>query len=387
MNRLILIGNGFDLAHGLKTGYNDFILAYLTNCFKIATGEKNFYEDELISIRSDTYYVQRELKGKSIEEYLLEHYKNSTLGNIVKSSGDAISAMLTYTMNRRSHSVLDVPFSIHVKSDLLRSMVDNCGIDRWVDIENLFYSLLKKALSDENGTKAKKIKELNQSLTFIIEELRVYLLNLGICDTGNSEYGEVFKSSVDAAEIVERAPMVPRDLESHKPEKTLILNFNYTAAVEQYIKDDPSVTVNYIHGQLSNPNNPMIFGFGDELDSEYAKFEVDKTKEIFKYIKSFWYFKTSNYHNLLRFIQANTFQVYIMGHSCGLSDRTMLNMIFEHENCLSIKIFYYQNPSTGFNNYTELTEEISRHFKDKRQMRLKIVPLDQSSPMPQISRF
>lgn len=26
MNRLVIIGNGFDLAHGLKTGYRDFIL-------------------------------------------------------------------------------------------------------------------------------------------------------------------------------------------------------------------------------------------------------------------------------------------------------------------------------------------------------------------------
>ena len=24
MNRLVLIGNGFDMAHGLKTSYNDF---------------------------------------------------------------------------------------------------------------------------------------------------------------------------------------------------------------------------------------------------------------------------------------------------------------------------------------------------------------------------
>ena len=29
MNRIILIGNGFDLAHGLKTSYNDFIKWYL----------------------------------------------------------------------------------------------------------------------------------------------------------------------------------------------------------------------------------------------------------------------------------------------------------------------------------------------------------------------
>ena len=29
MNQLIIIGNGFDLAHGLKTSYNDFLIWYL----------------------------------------------------------------------------------------------------------------------------------------------------------------------------------------------------------------------------------------------------------------------------------------------------------------------------------------------------------------------
>ena len=30
MNRLVLIGNGFDLAHGLKTSYEDFIYWYFS---------------------------------------------------------------------------------------------------------------------------------------------------------------------------------------------------------------------------------------------------------------------------------------------------------------------------------------------------------------------
>ncbi len=29
MNKLLIIGNGFDLAHGLKTSYNHFLLWYL----------------------------------------------------------------------------------------------------------------------------------------------------------------------------------------------------------------------------------------------------------------------------------------------------------------------------------------------------------------------
>jgi hypothetical protein len=51
---------------------------------------------------------------------------------------------------------------------------------------------------------------------------------------------------------------------------------------------------------------------------------------------------TKNFYELTRFIESNNFQTYIYGHSCGISDRTMLNQIFEHENCKSIKIFYHK---------------------------------------------
>jgi hypothetical protein len=35
MNRLIIIGNGFDLAHGIKTSYKDFITDYPTEAVSI----------------------------------------------------------------------------------------------------------------------------------------------------------------------------------------------------------------------------------------------------------------------------------------------------------------------------------------------------------------
>ena len=38
MNRIIIIGNGFDLAHNLKTGYKDFINDYW------ATVEEGIYD-------------------------------------------------------------------------------------------------------------------------------------------------------------------------------------------------------------------------------------------------------------------------------------------------------------------------------------------------------
>jgi hypothetical protein len=77
-----------------------------------------------------------------------------------------------------------------------------------------------------------------------------------------------------------------------------------------------------------------------------------------------------------------------MGHSCGLSDRTLLNTIFEHNNCRSIKVFYYETKDDNGvvikDNYTEIIQNISRHFNKKKLMREKIVNKTLCQPLPQI---
>jgi hypothetical protein len=167
-----------------------------------------------------------------------------------------------------------------------------------------------------------------------------------------------------------------------------ILNFNYTSTPEQYLKklvtsnSNLRYSINYIHGKTGEPNNPLIFGFGDELDENYLEMEKEETEGFLEYVKSFWYFRTNNYHDLLRFINSGSFEVLILGHSCGLSDRTMLSMVFEHTNCISIKIFYHKHQD-GSNNFKTLTQDISRHFRNKIMLREKIVPLTKSNPLPQ----
>ena len=61
-----------------------------------------------------------------------------------------------------------------------------------------------------------------------------------------------------------------------------------------------------------------------------------------------------------------------MGHSCGISDRTLLNTLFEHKNCVSIKPFYYRKDD-GTDNYLELAQSISRNFTDKKLMCDRVV--------------
>src|SRR5690606_14387537 len=87
--------------------------------------------------------------------------------------------------------------------------------------------------------------------------------------------------------------------------------------------------------------------------------------------KSFAYLANGNLRELNTYLE-EPFVVYLWGHSCGLSDRTVLNYIFEHENCLYIKPYYWERED-GTDNYKEMTLNISRHFTDKKKMRLRVL--------------
>ena len=60
----------------------------------------------------------------------------------------------------------------------------------------------------------------------------------------------------------------------------------------------------------------------------------------------------------------------------------MFKEIFEHNNCISIKIFYHTRED-GINDYTDKTHEIYRHFTNKNMMRNKVVNEQYCTEMPQ----
>ena len=94
--------------------------------------------------------------------------------------------------------------------------------------------------------------------------------------------------------------------------------------------------------------------------------------------------ETNNYRNMLAFIESAPYQIYIMGHSCGNSDRTLLNTLFEHQNCVSIKPFYYKKED-GTDNYFDIIQNINRNFTDMKLMRDRVVNKTLCVPLPQMS--
>jgi Bacteriophage abortive infection AbiH len=373
MNRLILIGNGFDLAHGLKTSYNDFILWYMKQCFTDAF-HKGEYTDELIHITIDYQNNAYPLSDIDSVHNLIDRFYEVGFKDLILNRPFKTANQYQYAS----------PYKVTKVSYLLRSLLNNCSYARWVDIENEFYEELKRILLGHltPSEKEERLINVNQSLKALINQLENYLKTLKAPDY-IQDYMHILTSKIKHTDVHDIALT-----DDKEPESTLILNFNYTNTIQQYLdwfgnnSSQPTPTLNFIHGRISLNTNPIIFGFGDELDDAYLLMEREKIKGYFEYVKSFWYFKTSNYRNLVTFIDSNAYQVCILGHSCGLSDRTMLHMIFEHTNCKSIKIYYYESED-GQKNYTPLTHEIARHFTDKAEMRNKIVSLDRSSSMPQ----
>lgn len=347
MNRLIIIGNGFDLAHGYKTSYSNFLENYLVQILN-QYFTKHEYEDELIKFNYQAIQFNQPFDGvKSIDEAL----------NHIKQIRERL------------------PKVIEFKSSFFQELYTQFNHQRWVDIENHYFSYLKR-YSKASNNDLKGISQLNKEFEFLKSKLVEYLMTA----TSEIRRGRVNHIVELTTKPFEQEEFVDILREERIPKQLYFLNFNYTNTIEYYtpyIPENFIYDVNFIHGDLENRTNPIIFGYGDEHDNDYLELEKRNIHELLKHIKSFQYSKTSNYHNLLRFIQAEPFQVYVLGHSLGLSDRTMLKEIFEHDHCKSIKLYYHQKNELE-NDFTEKVYELANHFTDKGLMRKKLVPFEKS---------
>jgi hypothetical protein len=179
--------------------------------------------------------------------------------------------------------------------------------------------------------------------------------------------------------------LVSRHNRTQEPTNVVFLNFNYTNTIKRLTNNSflkPNNRHIHIHGSVEDSSNPIIFGYGDDTGEDYNKLELAGENDLLRKIKSFEYPRTNNYHTLLNILENSEYDIFIIGHSCGLSDRTLLKTIFEHKNCLAIQNFHYQGESEDFNKRME----ISRHFSNKVLMRERVLPFDDMARIPQAKK-
>ncbi len=325
MNDLIIIGNGFDLAHGLKSRYSDFILDYLTS----------------------VYYDL--LSGHSIDNPLFKI--DNTYGGVphemrIDTINDFLKFLDTYNLNIRYKT----RFFIDILSDS----------NNWMNIEYLYYKHvlilfreLERTNVDQNDDVTKRIKFLNSALEYIKQKFVKYLkIELKRNINYYSNRSSIENHFTEILNISSR---------------TYVLNFNYTSTPERYVAKD--IPVNYIHGEIDEPLENIIFGYGDEMDDYYHKLERLNQHEFIKNFKSHGYFLNNRYNDISQFVYSERYNIHILGHSCGLSDRILLNQLLDSDLCHRIYIYYHTKDELKYKGV-----EISRNFRpeSKHKMRKKL---------------
>jgi hypothetical protein len=408
MNRLILVGNGFDLAHGFKTSYKDFIIWYLVQCFGHISYVPKTYQDELLQIEFNDFnsfvsFINAHksssfnfrLTKEDLTDFIVNCFEEQTIKSLLNIYDNDIynSIVVSSDDNYAPNHYNNRPFRVTILSSFLESLIINCQDCNWVDIENEYFDQLK-ACQIRDKFDNEKVTQLNSEFAYLKRKLEEYLIiqqeqtNIKVIPELTSAIGSQFDiSDFEPLMGYENARI---ELEYNKTIKTeikhniYILNFNYTDIVQKYQDelnriptDFSNIEINYIHGQLNTPDNSIIFGFGDEHDKQYLEFEEHRNNELYEHIKSYQYLRTPNYRKLLMFLNNSSYQVFVMGHACGLSDRTMFKEIFEHENCKSIRLFHYNG------DFHNKAINVSKHFNNKGHMRKLMVNYKASDAFPQ----
>lgn len=256
MKNLILIGNGFDLSHNLKTRYSDFV-------------------DKTDSKSLDFNYKT---------EF---HNPSANICDGKKTYKDA------------------------TKKNELFKLITKSKKELWCDIETIYFSELKKS---------KEPSELNSEFERVKEQFEIYLSEeTKEIDPLNS-YQYLFNKFKD---------------------KPYIINFNYTKSAKLY--QDSFRDIIHLHGEINNKLNPIIFGYAADQNETNVLLEKDND-EYLKNIKQYEYLGTNNFRQTLRLIEnSKNINVFLLGLSCGLSDKLILQKIFSHEHVKNIFNFYYKN--------------------------------------------
>ncbi|MCF0072203.1 bacteriophage abortive infection AbiH family protein [Dyadobacter sp. CY261] len=394
MNRIVILGNGFDIAHGLLTGYRDFI-KYLRNEFVDFVNACS--HEQISKLHPLFYFTSAEailINGTEPQFFAFKHNEE------VIKSWEELCARVSIRYNGNDVCNAQVSF----RNLLLGYVFTSSSSTTWGGFENDYKDVLTRIMQGKpnsaNGIIPKNYtaKNLNDDLKQIVELLYRYLKDqITIPKTLDKKIlskllsKPIRKSRMDSKHVPRygEISIINHHEEPDNLENVLFLSFNYTATIQNYLfksenfnaidncnldynsSNRITTSLRYIHGDLDDgSSDSLIFGYGDELDESQAILERSGD-EFLKHIKSVLYTRSPYYREVIDFADAGHFDIVIYGHSCSNTDRTLLNALFEHENCISIQPYLYDLSDTS------IYMNIYRCFKDKQLMRRRVV--DQTS--------
>lgn len=379
---ILVIGNGFDLAHGLPTSYPDF-LAFCKMLKAVCSTNNNENADVVwrrlnISLReqSNTILLEskfQELFSQSIKEG--KKYKTNTLfdemyDNIdnnfwIEYFGDNVKYQKENWIDFESEiSSVIQSLDANMKNENSR-LEDEALVVSNSYVEKFFHARLSGGVFDFDQSidiiTFKEIRDiLYKDLNRLIRAFELYLL----------EYVKKIKVKM-------RSPDIGKQVFDH------VLSFNYTNTYKEYYGNS-KVLYDYIHGEAKSDNtletNNMVLGIDEYLSTKKRNKQTDfiAFKKYFQRI----YKETGNeYQNWVYQIKEsgksiemnfrNSFPlqipyskftdrhyVYIFGHSLDVTDKDILRELILNDNVYTT--IYYHNKEVMGQQITNLVKVIGQ---------------------------
>ncbi|WP_109300151.1 AbiH family protein [Aquimarina sp. AU474] len=359
-NLIVLIGNGFDLAHGLKTSYTHFA---------------DYYIDSIVSPELVNALRYR----RSDLEMFNSQHLSSLFDNSMRPD-NSVAFLKTYVNNDNwdhfNKSIHNHKISLNgfLTNKLLGTLYGSIN-DNWFNVEKVYFRELLKIPKKYSINEEARISEdaliLNSELNHIKQELGNYLNTLKI------------KPKQDIRAFLDTNVSNKAGLNN-----AYVVNFNYTPTLNNYelYKDQKlEFKVNHIHGTL---NNEIIFGYGDDQSEEYKMLRDLEIDELLDGFKTYDYAKTNNYLN----IQSHAIDYYleydvlVLGHSLGMTDKTLLEEILNSEKCKRIHIpkrgDLQDNLEDQYRSFISIYKSASRIISNDKRLRNLVVNFDDTVVFP-----
>ena len=311
-NNLLIVGNGFDLEHGLKTHYTDFFDTINNRVSSqneiILNNHKYLIEDNHLLLYLLEEYKQNKLQGNNWIDIETELKKIITLIEEIRTN-NFIDNMNYYTEENEYTIIHKIQYksSYYFKNYLFPFTIGTTGIN--------FYRYVKEKYDTS-------IKNLEKNLNELTNMLRDYLLEQDISNLTKT-----------------------KDISDIDYKITHVLSFNYTDTFRKLYSKLDNDKIDFIHGSL-NKNN-LVLGINETLTEDTENKIID-TVYFKKYFQRIYKKTDYQYVSWLDSTDSENYAdfdtVYIHGHSLDESDKEILEKIINSvlkKYTPTVKIFYY----------------------------------------------
>ncbi|MFH5961307.1 AbiH family protein [Clostridium perfringens] len=296
---ILVVGNGFDLAHGLPTKYSDF-LGFI-DYFNIFRSEENI---DIERIKEADNFKKL---NKNVQKYLLNEktfdQDNELMNELEQIASENIWIKHLIWCKRenllKGENWIDFEYEI---SEIIKGLdyFERKKIKELNELKNYQASCVKKARKFINeNSKVLNIYSKNNNITFVnmtfIEE-NYFSDKKMVINILNDELNNLIRAlEIYLGDIVGSIPVNNRlkDIEDIQRNESInkVISFNYTNTFEKlYVNENEEVKYDYIHGTLDisrdNTENNMVLGIDEYLTGNEKNERLDfiKFKKYFQRI-------------------------------------------------------------------------------------------------------